>query len=523
MNKNITFLILFTIYMPLMAQNEKGNYFAKKTYDNKAIPTFAESKKLLPEPILEGHPGWVDMYWKTWEIAFSNFKKPPHGSPFVSNFIDEAFNELIFQWDTHFMIMFARYGHTIFPAIESHDNFYSRQHEDGLIWRVIAEADGSDHPWGGGEKFCRAINPPIFSWVEMKNYELTGDKSRFEMILPVLEKYVEWLEKHRLSQDTPHKLYWSNGQASGMDNTPRDKGRPGEHSSFSPVGWVDISCQMVMNYNDLSNICKILGHKKKAQQYRQKAKKLGKRINEWCWNEEDGIYYDVDTEGKQQKVKTIASFWPMLAGITTPKKDKRLIQHLKNPKEFWRKNIFPSLAADEEGYSPRGHYWKGGTWAPTNYMVIKGLEKTNNEKFATECAEKYLYGLYNVYEETGTLWECYAPDAFAPSTIENNKKLARKDFVGWTGIGPVALLIENVLGIRINGKAHKIDWIINRKSKHGIKNIHCGKATVSLLYELKNGKEIIAATTNYDIKLKIIKDKRSKEYTISKGKNIIEL
>lgn len=521
--KYIAFLLFLTICIPSIAQTERGKYFEKNKYDNKPIPTFQESKKLLPIPILDDHPEWVDMYWKTWEIAFSNFKKPPHNSPFVSNFIDEAFNELIFQWDTHFMIMFARYGHNIFPAIESHDNFYSNQHEDGLIWRVITEADGSDHPWGGGKNFSRAINPPIFSWVEMKNYELTGDNSRFKKILPVLEKYVEWLEKHRLSANTPHELYWSNGQASGMDNTPRDKGRPGGHSSFSPVGWVDISCQMVMNYQDLSNICNILDYKKKAKKYKKKAKILGNKINEWCWNEEDGIYYDVDTLGNQQKIKTIASFWPMVAGITSSKQNEKLIQHLKNPNEFWRKNIFPSLSADEHGYSSLGHYWKGATWAPTNYMVIKGLEKINNEKFATECAEKYLNGLYQVYKETGTLWECYAPDSFSPATIEDNKGQARKDFVGWTGVGPIALLIENVLGIRVNGKASKIEWKLNRKSRHGIKNIHCGESIVSLLHELKEEKSVITVISNSDVKLKIFQNQKSKEYSLSKGETIIEL
>ncbi|MCC8153296.1 MAG: hypothetical protein LIP01_03225 [Tannerellaceae bacterium] len=121
-------------------------------------------------------------------IAFSRLQKPPLGSPLVSNWIDEALSPQIYQWDTHFMAMFGRYGHHIFPFINSHDNFYCRQHDDGMICRVINEDNGEDHYWGLGVDNARACNPPLFSWAEIETYKVTGDKSRFALILPVLEK-----------------------------------------------------------------------------------------------------------------------------------------------------------------------------------------------------------------------------------------------------------------------------------------------------------------------------------------------
>ncbi len=93
---------------------------------------------------MEDNHEWINMYWKCWEIAFDHLKKPPKGSPFVSNILDEAFNENIFQWDMIFMVMFARYGHHIFPAINSLDNFYCRQYPSGYICREISEKDGND-------------------------------------------------------------------------------------------------------------------------------------------------------------------------------------------------------------------------------------------------------------------------------------------------------------------------------------------------------------------------------------------
>ncbi len=118
-------------FVPLHRQ--RGIYFAKKQYQPQELPTFAQSRKLLPDPVLDDNPDYLDMYWKCWELAFDHYKKPEPGSGFVSNYMDEAFNPNIFQWDTIFMIMFARYANHVFPAIQSLDNFYCKQHSNGFI------------------------------------------------------------------------------------------------------------------------------------------------------------------------------------------------------------------------------------------------------------------------------------------------------------------------------------------------------------------------------------------------------
>jgi hypothetical protein len=89
----------------------RGQYFSRKTYTPEPLPTFAEVRDNLPKPILDGRPELVDMYWKSWELAFQHLKPPPPGSPLVSNYLDAAFNGNLFQWDTVFMMMFARYAH----------------------------------------------------------------------------------------------------------------------------------------------------------------------------------------------------------------------------------------------------------------------------------------------------------------------------------------------------------------------------------------------------------------------------
>jgi len=513
MKKILLFLLLTAVVSAQYDDSGKrGVYFHKKIYTDTPIPTFTQASKSLPSPILENNPELVKLYWAAWEMAFDHFKKPPKGSPFVSNYIDEAFAPNIFQWDTFFMLMFARYANYLFPSIQSLDNFYCRQYENGYICREIVEATGEDFVFEGRE---HTVNPPLFSWTEVENFKITGDKSRFELALPVLEKYTEWLEKFRRKENTKHHLYWQTGLGSGMDNTPR-----------SGSGWVDMSAQMAMMYNDMAYMSNELNLKEKALSFKEKAKNIGEKINQFMWNEEDGLYYDVDDNGTQIKCKTVASFWPMLAGISNQQQAEKMLANLKDAKTFWRTIPFVSLAADEKEYRADGKYWLGSVWASTNVMIIKGLDKhavgenaNYFNEFSTLATEKYLEGMYEVYKRTGTIWENYSPDSYARGLW------SRPNFVGWSGCGPIELLIENILGIRADASKNEVFWYINRIDKHGLNNLRFGDVTASFVCSKRKAVDKsckVEITSNNSFQLKILNwTKPVKVFEIKKGLNKI--
>jgi glycogen debranching enzyme len=504
-------------------KQQRGEYFAKQLYvdGGRPLPTFAASKDDLPSPVLAKDPELVAMYWKCWELAFQHLRKVRQGSPFVSDYIDEAFNDNIFQWDTIFMVMFARYANTIFPAIQSLDNFYCRQHHSGYICRELSELTGEDFVYEGRKN---TINPPLFSWAEVESGKLTGNRSRFELVLPVLDKYVEWLnrigdpvdangadwESHgRRASGSVHSLYWNTGLGSGMDNTPR-----------GGSGWVDMSCQMVIQYDNLAFMSAELGMAKRANFYQESAKEIGDRINRWCWNEADGYYYDVDDSGTQIKVKTVGTFWPLLAGVADQAQAARLVDHLRDPKTFWRPFVFPTLAADQPGYNPKGGYWLGSVWAPTNYMIIKGLERYGYEDLATEATQRYLDGMAEVFRATGTVWENYAPESFNPG------KPSKADFVGWSGCGPIALLIENVLGFRCDGLNNRLTWHLTRRDQHGIERLRFGTTTASVVYNPDSGKQnkpSITVTCDRPFELVLYQKKVRTRYLFQAGTKIMVL
>lgn len=103
------------------------------------------------------------MYNRAWEMGFSNLRQPEPESGFVSGFIDTAFNDNTFMWDSCFMMMFGRYAQRVFHFMGTLDNFYAKQHPDGFICREISTYSGSDlfmplDPSGTGL--------PILAWTE---------------------------------------------------------------------------------------------------------------------------------------------------------------------------------------------------------------------------------------------------------------------------------------------------------------------------------------------------------------------
>jgi len=122
---------------------------------------FEHYRRHLPEPVIESKPEWVRLYWKAWEIAWLHIAHGTEENGFAPLYLDEAFNEMVYQWDSVFMTLFPRYGNRLFPSIETLDSFYRGQRADGYIQRIYREDDGeiayepsADDP---------NVNPPLFA------------------------------------------------------------------------------------------------------------------------------------------------------------------------------------------------------------------------------------------------------------------------------------------------------------------------------------------------------------------------
>ena len=486
----------------------------------------------LPRPVLTDHDSLVELYWKAWELLQQKVKSGNPDNEFVASYLDEGFNELIYQWDTCFMAMFAMYGRNMFPAMASLDNFYLKQREDGWICRVYRESNGepAEQP-SAGEPM---INPPLFAWVEWKYFLLTGDSTRLAQVLPVLDAYYNWIDTNCMGQLAAAGLYYNTPLGSGMDNSPR--------TGIQGGGWVDLSAQMALFAKYMMFIGRQLRNDLIIKTYEQRYRTLSMIINGKMWDNRSGFYYDITMQAKQTGIKTVAAFWTLLSEVATGPQAQRLADHLNNANEFFREHLFPSLSADNPNYDGKGHYWQGGVWAPTDYMIIKGLDMYPLRELAAVAALNHIENIYKIYKnftpspaeispdqevkDSHTIWECYAPDFAQPATRWDGEYLCRPDFVGWSGLGPIALLLENVIGLQPSAPRDVLYWNLRLREMHGVENYQFGDNTIDIIC-LKNGLPVepaeIKITTNSPFRLVISSQVGVKEFAIEAGENNLEI
>ncbi len=468
----------------------------------------AQDKSVLPTPVVEEHPEWIEVYWEAWEIAETKVRHGTEENGLVDAYLDEGFNDYLFQWDTNFMMLFANYGNGYVPGIVSQDNFYRKQHPDGFIDRMIDENTGLDYHHSSMAGYT---NPPLFAWAEWDYYQTTGDSSRFDRVLPVLDAYYRWCKRFRTSLVG---MYWYNNWGSGMDNSPRPIDKI--------AGWVDYTAQQSFAAMHLKKMAKVMGNEKLVDFYQNERHTLRNTLNTLSWNEQDGYYWDVAPDSSQVKVKTAAPFWTLLAGIPDSTQAAKLVEHLKNPDEFYRPHLFPTLSADHPRYHEEGAYWLGSIWAPTNVMYIKGLQRYGYEEFATEAAVNHLNMITKVYSNTEphTLWENYAPEMAAKGSN------SRPNFVGWTGNGPITLLFENILGFRPDAPENTLLWRPTLTGKHGIRDLVWGHHNTTVIAQSRENKEDpiqATVTADHPFTLSVIKSGDPHTFDIKSGEQSITI
>lgn len=446
-------------------------------------------KEKLPVPILEGHEDWIELYYLAWETAFKNIEyiEKPGWKTQLSCMPGVGITWL---WDSCFMTFITNYSNNTLSAFNNLDNIYRLQRkEDGFISMAYrAETDKEAYP---GER----INPPLAAWAEWNHYVVTGDSSRLSSVVPVLEGLYNFIENtHRRNCE----LYWfEDPGSSGMDNAPRG-GYASKHLDGSDICHIDLACQQALSASCLSSMHSVLGNNEKKHFYKQEQTRICSLINNYHWSEKTGYYFDffarssVTDKVKLINSKTAATFWTLLCGCANEQQVAKVTEHLMNENEFYTHTPFPSLSKDDPNYDASGGYWLGGVWAPTNYVAIRGLTQNGYYALAREAAQKYLAAMSFVANNPNYrgIWEAYSPEDNLPSTTESGE-LVRENFVGWSGLAPITLLIETIIGLSLDAPNNSVTLQLSHERRCGIQNLLFRGSPISLEYQWSqnNGKD----------------------------------
>jgi putative isomerase len=315
-----------------------------------------------------------------------------------------GYGEDLYTWEVYFdSILLLHAGETNLGKCAL-KIYLSSQKQNGFIprrWPGVAPLKGEEKVWNIYESEEHA-QPFLFQVALLLSRANAGDVSWItDEIYEGLKKYLRHWEAG-WKRDTSELCVWASGPHSGEDN---QFDRVGVWRSYFCAG-VDVNTFLYMEYLAAEKIAKAKNKFEDAALFATAGQTKKEAIQKLLWDEEDGFYYDRDVRtGKHIRVKSVAGFYPLWAGIPNQEQAKRLVeQHLLNTGEFWCAHPVPSYALNERNYTQHhippplidiyyaldeGHSnWRGGAWGHSNYFITHGLQRYKFDKEAKLLAQK---------------------------------------------------------------------------------------------------------------------------------------
>ncbi len=202
--------------------------------------------------------------------------------------------------------------------------------------------------------------------------------------------------------DLSHDLELASEAESGLDYTPIFGG---EIRNCVPI---HINCALVSEAQTLAALAKRFGWTTKAAKWRAEAEKRAALINQYCWDESEGFYFEYDYASKTRlPYYSLNGYWPLWIGIASTSQAKRVIDHLHlfdhaygltfTDKKY--AGIHPEFNALEWAYPE--------SWPQQQVVVAQALQRYGAADPASRISRRYIANVVATWEKTGLTWERY--------------------------------------------------------------------------------------------------------------------
>jgi len=268
-------------------------------------------------------------------------------------------------------------------AINTHRAFFANQREDGQLPANVTK-------WGIGWSMIQMVVPIAATAWEVA--QIAKDEALLSEAYKSCARWDAWLRLYRDTRGTGLVEAFCTYDT-GQDNSPRWKGVsndcPGHDAKNCPKGQTvprlcpDLSATTFGARIALSEMAKALGKQPEADKWTEDAERIRELILEKLWCEEDASFYDVAPDGSFVRVRSVANCRVLSEHVLRPdvphhrKIFHALWEHqLHNPKAFWARYPFPSIALNDPLFVrpiPMNS-WGGASQALTALRVLRWME-----------------------------------------------------------------------------------------------------------------------------------------------------
>jgi len=190
---------------------------------------------------------------------------------------------------------------------------------------------------------------------------------------------------------------------SGWDMTPRFDRKA---LNFLPV---DLNALLYKYETDFARAARIFNDKREAARWEDVAAQRKKTMDKLMWDRIRGLYYDYNYDKKKRGgVSSLATFFPMWAGMVDEKQAESLVKALRRFEHKGGLATTDALPLGQFvlGSMPTQWAYPNG-WAPLQFIVVKALERYGYHDDARRIANKWLKNNLNWFQQNGVFLEKY--------------------------------------------------------------------------------------------------------------------
>ncbi|MDR3773081.1 MAG: trehalase family glycosidase [Terracidiphilus sp.] len=285
---------------------------------------------------------WLEHAYVLAEVDHATWERPEHkaGSTGLSRYYD--------------------FGAGPVPEMADDSAYYT----DVLRWLVA-------HPHQGGDAYLvKASEHPDAA--EASKLNLTSCDIHASVVCAKA-----WYAGFRLSRD-----FYSGDRAmreSGFDTSNRFGPFSGDTHHYAPVC---LNSLLYRYERDLEHLAVVLGNVKDAAHWDRRSQARASAIQRYLWRPKDGVFADFDfVHARPSSYAYIASLYPLWAGFTTRDQATKIVAQL---------NLFERPGGLSNSNTNTGLQWDAPFgWAPTNWIVVSGLDSTGFRTDAARIAQHF--------------------------------------------------------------------------------------------------------------------------------------
>jgi alpha,alpha-trehalase len=270
------------------------------------------------------------------------------------------------------------YGNVPVPEMADDSTYYT----DVIRWLVA-------HPHEGGDGFLlkAAEHPDATEAERLKQTSCDVHGS------VVCER--AWFGGYRLSRE-----FYEGDRAmreSGFDTSNRFGPFSGATEEYAPVC---LNSLLYRYERDLEHLALLLGNDRDAAHWDRRSQQRAAAIQRYLWRAKDGVFADFNfVHAKSSSYDFIASLYPLWAGFATREEATQMESKL---------NLFERAGGLSTSNTNTGLQWdEPYGWAPTNWMVVAGLEAYGFRADAARIAEHFDATVDAGFAADGTIREKY--------------------------------------------------------------------------------------------------------------------